>query len=111
MGVGLRLPTCVEVGEVAQEVRAAARSVLEHRGEAVGLRLERRDLAIHPGQGVLDDRASLADIGGRSEPVAVASASGLVLEQLRDLGEAEARLVAEVLDELQPLDVVVVVSR
>ena len=48
---------------------------------------------------VVDRKRSRLRVAGR-----------LVLEQLADLGEAEAGVVAEALDEPQPLDVVLVVQ-
>src|SRR5205823_12071118 len=57
-------------------------------------------------EGVIDDRASLGGVGGLAEPGAIAGSGSLILEQLADFREAEARVVTTALDEPQPLDVV-----
>ena len=55
-------------------------------------------------------RAPLIGIVGLAEPLAVAFARGVVLEQLADLGEREPGVVAEAADEQQALEVGCVVE-
>src|SRR4051812_385187 len=108
--MGRRLNARVELGEVALEMLPPALGLGDHLAEAVHLRLERTDLAVHPGERVVDDRAPLDGIARRPESVPIACPGGLVLEQLADLGEAEASIVAEALDESKPVKVVFVVE-
>ena len=89
---------------------AAALRLGHHRLEASDLVAENRDLAVDPDERVLDDRGPLVGIVRRAEALTVAGASGLVLEELADLGEAEPGVVAEALDEPEALEVVVVVE-
>ena len=63
------------------------------------------DLPLDAAPGVLEDRATLAGVLRGAEPLAVALARGLVLEQLADLGEREPGVVAELLDVPQALQV------
>ena len=72
-------------------MRAAGAGGLDHGAEALGLRFEGLDLALDPAPGILEDRAPLLRVLRRAEPLPVALAGGLVLEQLADLGEREAR--------------------
>ena len=51
------------------------------------------------------ERPALVGIAGLAEALAVALARGVVLEQLADLGEREAGVVAQAPDELQPVEV------
>src|SRR6185369_17977547 len=81
-----------------------------HRLEPADLVAETRDLAIDPDERVLDDRGPLVGIVRRAEALSIAGASGLVLEELADLGQAEPGVVAEALDEPEALEVVVVVE-
>jgi hypothetical protein len=104
--VGCRLTAGVELGDVGEEVLAAALGLCDHLGQAVLLLLERLDLAVHPVEGVVHDRAPLARVARAPEAGPVAGPGGLVLEELADLGQAEARVVAQALDEPEPLDVV-----
>ena len=107
--MGRRVEPGIELGEVDQEVLPAALGLLDHRRQPVELLPERLDLAVDPPEGVVEDRAPLGRVGGRAEPVAVASPGRLVLEELADLGQAEPGVVAEALDEAEALDVVRVV--
>ena len=50
-------------------------------------------------------RAPLGRVVGGAEALAIALAGGLVLEQLADLGQAEAGVVAQGADEAQALEV------
>ena len=73
--------------------------------EAGTLGDERLDLPIDPRGRVLEQRASLGLVAGRPEPLSIALARGLVLEQLADLGEREPGVVAQGADEAQALEV------
>ena len=73
--------------------------LVDHRREPGGLGLEDLDLAVDPLPSVEQERAPLVRIAGLPEPLAVALARGLVLEQLADLREREARVVAQAADE------------
>jgi hypothetical protein len=94
-----RLDAGLEVRDVAPEMLAPFLGRLDHLGQAVALRLQRTDLALDPGQGVIDDRPPLGRILRGPEPVPVPGPGSVVLEQLADLGEAEPGVVAEALDE------------
>ena len=99
-----------DLGQVLGQVGLPAVRLGDHRLEPVGLAPKRGDLAVDPGEGVLDDRPALAGIVRLAEPGTVAGASGLVLEQLGDLGQAEAGVVAETLDVAESVEVVGVVQ-
>ena len=91
----MRIGAAVEVGEVLVEVAPPAAGVGDHRVEAGTLGDERLDLPIDPGGRVLEQGAPLGLVAGRAEPLSIALARGLVLEQLADLGEREPGVVAE----------------
>ena len=95
----------VEVEEVLVEVAPPATGIGDHRVEAGTLGDEGLDLPVDAGGGVLEQRTSLGLVTGRSEPLSIALARGLVLEQLADLGEREPGVVAEGADEAQALEV------
>ena len=101
----VRRRAAVELGEVGVDVarRALASSIIV--GQAGGLCLEDRDLVVDPGARVQDERAPLVRVAGRLEALAIALAGVLVLEQLADLGEREAGVVAQAPDEPQALEV------
>ena len=101
----VRIGAAVEVGEVLIEVAPAAAGVGDHRVEAGTLGFERLDLPIDSRGRVLEQRASLGLVAGRPEPLSIALARGLVLEQLADLGEREPGVVAQGADEAQALEV------
>ena len=101
----MRIGTAVEVGEVLIEVAPPAAGVGDHRIEAGALGDERLDLPIDPGGRVLEQRAALGLVAGRSETLSIALARRLVLEQLADLGEREPGVVAQGADEAQALEV------
>ena len=82
----------------------------DHRLEPVGLGAQRGDLAVDPGERVLDDRPPLGGIVRLAEPGPVAGPGRLVLEELGDLGQAEPGVVAEALDVAQAVEVVGVVQ-
>ena len=65
---------------------------------------------IHPVAGIDDQRAALIRVLGGLEALAIALAGELVLEELADLGEGEPGVVAQALDEAQPLEVARVVQ-
>ena len=67
--------------------------------------LEEGDLALDPRLGLGEVYAALGGIRGVCQPLAVAHAGRLVLEHLADLGEREAGVVAEALDDPQTVDV------
>ena len=102
---GVRIRAAVEVGQVLVEVAASGAGVLDHRVEAGALRLERGDLTIDAGHGVAKQGSSLGLVTGRAEAQPVALAGRLVLEQLADLGQREAGVVAQAADEPQALEV------
>ena len=82
----------------------------DHCRETIHLRPNRGDLAIDPGERVVDDRPPLGRIVRRPEPVPVPVARLFVLEELADLGEAEASVVAKALDEPESLQIGLVVQ-
>jgi hypothetical protein len=108
--VRLGLDTGLELGDVGLEVRASALGLLDHAGKSIHLRAQRRDLALDPGEGVVDDRSPLGGILRRPEPVPVPRSGFVVLEELADLGEAEPGVVAKALDEPEPLEIILVVE-
>jgi hypothetical protein len=99
-----RRPT-VELGEVSVEVCPAFARGVDHRRQPPGLGLEGLDLSLDAVARVLEDRATLVGVLRGAEELAVALAGGLVLEELADLGEREAGVVAQLLDGPQPLEV------
>ena len=84
--------------------------LVDHRGEACGLGFERGDLAVDSVSGVEDQRATFLGILGGLEPFAIALPGKLVFEELADLGQREPGVVAQALDEAQPLEVAGVVE-
>ena len=96
---------CVDVREPRPEALAAHLGGARHLLEAVDLRAEDRHLSIGAPERVGDEQAPFRGVGRLVEGLPRASPGGFVLEQLRDLGEREAGVVAELLDEAQPLDV------
>src|SRR5207247_9674813 len=96
--------------EAAQAVIQASLRDRANRVQPVCFRPQRGDLAVDPGERVIDDGPPLRGVRRRPEAVAIAGSGSLVLEHLGDLGEAETGLVTEALDESQPLDVIVVVE-
>ena len=95
---------------MAGKVAAPGLGLVDHRREAIGLVTEVLDLAVDAVEGIDEDRPPLAGIRGGAEAFAVAFARRFVLEQLADLGEGEAGVVAQAPDETQPLDVRLVVE-
>ena len=89
---------------------AAALRVLDHRGQTCSLGLERCDLSIHPVTGVDDERTPLGRILCGLESLPVAFPGEFVLEELADLGQGESGVVAQTLDEAQPLEIARVVQ-
>ena len=79
--------------------------LLDHRRQAGRLRLEDLDLVVGAGAGFEEERAPLVAVAGLAEALAVALARGVVLEQLADLREREAGVVAQAADELEPVEV------
>lgn len=108
MVVRRRLLAGLDLGDVDEEVRAPALGFVDHCGQPIHLLAHGRDLAVHAGERVDDDRPPLARVIGRPESGPVASPHRLVLEELADLGEAEPGVVAEALDEAQAVDIVLV---
>jgi hypothetical protein len=108
--VRLRVEPGLELGDVILEVRTTTLGLGDHLGQPVHLGTQRRDLALDAGKGVVDDRASFRGVLRRPEPGPVPASGLVVLEQLADLGEAEPGVVAETLDEPQPLEIVLVVE-
>ena len=97
----------VDLGEMGLEVGAAALGLVDHRRRAG--RSSSRRVAIWRStraSASLEDRPALGGVARRAEALTVAGAGGLVLEQLADLGQAEPGVVAEALDEPEPLEVV-----
>src|SRR5690349_20859879 len=78
---------------------------VDHIREADGLRLESLDLALDAVARVIDQCEPLTRVVRGAESFAIALPSGLVLQQLADLGEREARLVAQLLDRPQTLEI------
>ncbi len=101
----MRCRSAVELGEVGIEVAPAGAAPRRSSRQAGGLRLEGLDLALGTLAGIDEDGATLGRISGRPEPLAVALAGGLVLEQLADLGQREAGVVAQAADEAQAVEV------
>ena len=97
--------SAVELVEVSVQVRAAGPGGLDHDAQAIGLRFEGLDLPLDAAPGILEDRPTLPGVLRGAEPLSVALAGGLVLEELADLGEREAGVVAQLLDVAQPLQV------
>src|SRR5690242_20486354 len=108
--MGCRLAAGVDLGAVNEKVRPTPFGVLDHRLESLRLGPKRRHLALDASEGVVEDRPPLGEVTSRAEADAVAAAGRLVLEQLRDLCQAEAGVIPEVLDEAEALDVVIVVE-
>ena len=100
----------VKFHEVLVQVTATALRLGEHRVESVTFGLQERDLALGPIPRLDDERAPLVWIVGRAEAVAVTLAGNLVLQQLTNLGEAEARIVTQASNESQTLQVRCVVQ-
>src|SRR6188474_323128 len=96
--------------EVGVEMSPPALGLADHRLEPVDLLAEAGDLAVDPGKRVADDRLALVGVARRAEPLAIAGAGGLVLEELADLGQAEPCVIAEALDEPQAIEIVLVVQ-
>jgi hypothetical protein len=90
------------------QVAAAALHLGKHLVDPAGLLPKADLLALDSGEGVLKDRAALPDVGRASEAGPVSLAGLLVLEELADLGKAEAGIVAEAADEAEPIEVVLV---
>src|SRR4051812_22558699 len=87
------------------EMSGTRSRLLDHRGESRGLALEDLDLMLRPGAGLDDEVSTLVGIAGLAVALAVALAGGIVLEQLADLGEREAGVVAQAADELEPIEI------
>src|SRR2546430_1890445 len=83
---------------------------IDHALEALDLGPQGRDLAVDPLDAFTQQGALLRRVGGRAEAGARLRPGVLVLEQLADLGQAEAGVVAQALDELEARDVVRVVE-
>jgi hypothetical protein len=60
--VGHGLDARLEFGDVGQEMIAAVLGLIDHRSEAAHLLAQRIDLALHPGEGIVDDRASFGRV-------------------------------------------------
>ena len=82
----------------------------DHVRQAFGLGFERRDLPIDTTAGILEDRSSLPRVLGGTKALPIPLAGDLVLEQLADLGQGEARVVAELLDVAKAVEVRLVVQ-
>ncbi len=93
--VGMRVGPAIEVGEMLVEVAPTGASVLDHRVEAGSLGFERGDLAIDASAGVMDQGPAFGLVARGAEALSIALAGRLILEQLADLGEREAGVVAE----------------
>ncbi len=96
--------------EVATQVGTPALRVIDHRGKTLALVFKRDDLAVHPLKRVTDDGGPLGRICGGSKAHAVSLARLVVFEQLANLREREACVVAKPCDEAEALQVVVVVQ-
>jgi hypothetical protein len=83
----MRRRATVELGEVGIEMPGARPCLLDHRGQAGGLRLEDLDLVFRAGAGFDHEGSALVGIARLSVALAVALARGVVLEQLADLGK------------------------
>jgi hypothetical protein len=105
-----RLDTGVQLGEVILEVRPASVRFGNHRLEPIDLRPQGADLAVDAAHRIFEDRPSFGLIGRRTKAAPVADPGEIILEELTDLREAEAGVVAESLDEPQPLEIVRVVK-
>src|SRR5262245_7325226 len=100
--VRLRCDARLDLVEMGLEMVPAALGLDDHRLQPADLLAEAGDLAVDPGERVAQDRLALAGVARGPEPLAIAGPGGLVLEQLPDLRQAEAGVVAEALDEPQP---------
>jgi hypothetical protein len=83
---------------------AIARRV-DHLGEALCLGFEGLDLALDAGPRVIDECSPFGRVVRGAEPLPIAFAGGLVLQQLTDLRQREARLVAQLLDRAEALEI------
>ena len=90
---------------MALDVDAPRLCLRDHRREPHGLGFEQRDLAIDAVARFLEVAAALVRIGRLAEALAITLAGDLILEQLADLGQREAGVVAQALDETQAFDV------
>src|SRR5207247_491743 len=77
----------------------------DHLLEPLHLRPQDGDLAVCPSERVGHESAPFPPVRGVVERLARTGARGLVLQELADLGEREAGVVAEGLDEPEPFDV------
>ena len=101
----VRVGTAVEVREMLVEVAPPGAGVRDHRVQPGALGFERLDLALDPGGGVVQQGTPFGLVTGRPETQSIALARGLVLEQLADLGQREAGVVAQGAEEAQALQV------
>ena len=81
----------VELDQVGIEVARPDARLADHLGEPGGLRLEDLDLVVDARPGVQEEGSSLVRIAGLPVALAIALASGVVLEELADLGQGETR--------------------
>src|SRR5436190_9839509 len=93
----------VELLDARGELVPPNPGVGDHAAQAGDLGPQRLDLAIDPGDAIERKGAPLGRVVGGLEEGLVAEPCHLVLEQLADLPETEARVVAEALDEPQAL--------
>src|SRR5690349_7597699 len=101
----MRIRPALELGQVLVKMSSTLLRGVDHLGEADGLGFERLDLSLDPVPRVIDEGAPLRRVMRRSEALAIALAGRLVLEQLADLGKREARLVAQLFDGAQSLEI------
>ena len=73
------------------DVDEARLRLVDHRCQAGGLGLEQGDLALDPLLRLEQVDPALARVGGLAQPFTVPFASRLVLQELADLGQREAR--------------------
>ena len=77
----------------------------DHRFQPGDLPAQAGELLIDTGEAPVEDAAPLHRVVGRVELLAGQPAGSLVLEKPADLGDREPGVVAEALDEAEPVDV------
>ncbi len=95
----------VELGKAGPDPGEPGLCFVDHRGELGRLRLEQGDLAFDPFLPLAEVDPALGGVVRLAEPLAVACAGGLVLEELADLGQREPGIVTQAADEEQAIEV------
>ena len=106
----MRVGPAIELGEVAVEDALVARGRAPIMAPGVRPWLRASRSAHRRAAGILEDPSSLRRVLVVPEALAIPLAGDLVLEQLADLGQGEARVVAELLDVAKAVEVRLVVQ-